>query len=227
MVAGLPASRAGDVRTQSGVRHQARLPRQSAGELLEGSQSADERLPAGRGLIQGKAAALDANYGTGHIILLGFRPQWRGQSHGTYKFFFNALYYNPSMAPEAPAREGGRGGRGGGNPQQAAWRREAEAVKTRTDPAAGSESRLLHGARPAGRGGGQETRDRARRVPARPPPLLEDLRAQVEDAAVARSRSHLHRAAQASSRSTCAPRISAPPNWKTCWINTNWRWCHE
>ena len=54
----------------------------------------------GADLIQGKAAAIDANYGTGHVMLLGFRPQWRGQSHGTYKFLFNALYYNPSMAPE-------------------------------------------------------------------------------------------------------------------------------
>ncbi len=54
--------------------------------------------------IEGKAAALDADYGKGHIIMLAFRPQWRGQSHGTYKFFFNALYYNPSMAPEGPAR---------------------------------------------------------------------------------------------------------------------------
>ena len=42
--------------------------------------------------IQGKAAAIDAAYGKGHILLLGFRPQWRGQSHGAYKFFFNALY---------------------------------------------------------------------------------------------------------------------------------------
>jgi hypothetical protein len=42
--------------------------------------------------IQGKAAAIDATYGKGRVLLLGFRPQWRGQSHGTYKFFFNALY---------------------------------------------------------------------------------------------------------------------------------------
>ena len=76
--------------------------------------------------IQGKAAALDANYGKGHIIMLGFRPQWRGQSHGTYKFFFNALFYNRRWRPQAPAGGGGRGGRGGGNAQQTAWRREAE-----------------------------------------------------------------------------------------------------
>jgi len=42
--------------------------------------------------IQGKAAALNVDYGKGHVILLGFRPQWRGQSQGTYKFFMNAFY---------------------------------------------------------------------------------------------------------------------------------------
>jgi len=132
--------------------------------------------------IQGKAAALDANYGSGHIVMLAFRPQWRGQSHGTYKFFFNALYYNPSMVQEAPAREGGRGG----NPQQAAWRREAETVKadlaklldqnrayfTARGPAAAEQGKLLENALDAFQ------RDRL--------PQLDDLRAQVEDAAVAR-----------------------------------------
>jgi hypothetical protein len=42
--------------------------------------------------IEGKAAALNVDYGKGHIVLLGFRPQWRGQSQGTYKFFMNAFY---------------------------------------------------------------------------------------------------------------------------------------
>ena len=54
--------------------------------------------------IQDKAAALDVSYGKGRVILLGFKPQWRGQSHGAYKFLFNALYYTSSMAPESAAR---------------------------------------------------------------------------------------------------------------------------
>jgi hypothetical protein len=32
------------------------------------------------------------DFGKGHVILLGFKPQWRGQSHAAYKFFFNAFY---------------------------------------------------------------------------------------------------------------------------------------
>jgi hypothetical protein len=47
---------------------------------------------AGPDRLQGKIAALQADYGKGHVLLLGFRPQWRGQSHAGYKFFFNALY---------------------------------------------------------------------------------------------------------------------------------------
>jgi hypothetical protein len=55
--------------------------------------------------IQGKAAALEVFYGDGRIFLFGFRPQWRGQSHGTYKLFFSAIYDSPASAkPTAPPR---------------------------------------------------------------------------------------------------------------------------
>jgi zinc carboxypeptidase len=41
--------------------------------------------------LQGRAAALDVEYGEGHIVLLGFRPQWRGQLFGTFRVIFNAI----------------------------------------------------------------------------------------------------------------------------------------
>ena len=47
---------------------------------------------AGPDRIEGKVAAVSVDYGKGHVILLGFKPQWRGQSHAAYKFFFNAFY---------------------------------------------------------------------------------------------------------------------------------------
>ena len=142
----------------------------------------------GADAIQGKAAALDANYGSGHIVILGFRPQWRGQSHGTYKFLFNALYYNPSMAPEATGGGGRGGGRGGGgNPQQSAWRREAESVKTEITRLAELNRTYFTARGPAAAEPGKQLeaaldtfqRDRI--------PLLDDLRAQVEDAAMVRA----------------------------------------
>jgi hypothetical protein len=47
---------------------------------------------AGPDKLQGKAAAVEADYGKGRILLLGFKPQWRGQSHAAYKFFFNTFF---------------------------------------------------------------------------------------------------------------------------------------
>jgi len=45
----------------------------------------------GEKYMNGKAAAVDAQLDAGHIILLGFRPEWRDQSFGTFKVLFNSL----------------------------------------------------------------------------------------------------------------------------------------
>jgi hypothetical protein len=47
----------------------------------------------GEKFLQGKAAALDVQLDAGHVILLGFRPEWRGQPFGTFKVLFNAAVY--------------------------------------------------------------------------------------------------------------------------------------
>jgi hypothetical protein len=40
-----------------------------------------------------KAAAVAMTYGKGKIVLLGFRPQHRAQTHGTFPFIFNAIWW--------------------------------------------------------------------------------------------------------------------------------------
>jgi hypothetical protein len=45
----------------------------------------------GERYLQGHAAALDAQLDAGHVVLLGFRPQWRGQPFGTFRVLFNAV----------------------------------------------------------------------------------------------------------------------------------------
>jgi Zinc carboxypeptidase len=44
-----------------------------------------------------KAAAVALTYGKGKIVLFGFRPQHRGQTHGTFPLVFNAIWW--SVAP--------------------------------------------------------------------------------------------------------------------------------
>ncbi len=64
--------------------------------------------------LNGYAAALDVHHGDGHVILLGFRPQWRGQPFGSFRVLFNSVLYGGELArtvdgsPEfwsAPAEE--------------------------------------------------------------------------------------------------------------------------
>jgi hypothetical protein len=65
------------------------------GEVLARYQATGSPLLSGYLLgerfLNTRAAALDIPHGDGHLILLGFRPQWRGQSFGTFRVVFNAL----------------------------------------------------------------------------------------------------------------------------------------
>ena len=47
----------------------------------------------GESYLNGKAAALDVPLGDGHVVLIGFRPEWRGQPFGTFRVLFNAALY--------------------------------------------------------------------------------------------------------------------------------------
>jgi hypothetical protein len=44
--------------------------------------------------IARKAAAVALSYGKGKLVLLGFRPQHRAQTPGTFPFLFGALYWS-------------------------------------------------------------------------------------------------------------------------------------
>jgi hypothetical protein len=56
-------------------------------------------------VLHDKDAALELAYGRGRILLYGFKPQQRGQAHGTYRYLFNALYLydNPPMPSDSPS----------------------------------------------------------------------------------------------------------------------------
>jgi hypothetical protein len=44
------------------------------------------------------------NHGDGHVILIGFRPQWRGQPVGTFRVVFNAALYGKAVAATVKPR---------------------------------------------------------------------------------------------------------------------------
>jgi hypothetical protein len=49
----------------------------------------------GEDAIANKAAMVSVEHGEGTVVLIGFRPQHRTQTHGTFKLFFNALLAVP------------------------------------------------------------------------------------------------------------------------------------
>lgn len=55
----------------------------------------------GEKYLHGYAASLDVQHGKGHVILHGFRPQWRGQPLGTYRVLLNSVLYGGELAKGA------------------------------------------------------------------------------------------------------------------------------
>ena len=44
----------------------------------------------GEKYMQGNAAAVDVRRDAGHVVLIAFQPEWRGQPQGTFRVVFNA-----------------------------------------------------------------------------------------------------------------------------------------
>ncbi len=57
---------------------------------------------AGGNRLADTLAAAEVPLGRGRVIVLGFRPQHRGQAWGTFKLVFNALYYAAARGAQAP-----------------------------------------------------------------------------------------------------------------------------
>ena len=55
----------------------------------------------GEQVIARKAAAVSVKHGAGKVVLIGYRPQHRDQTHGTFKMVFNALLNGPSSSTSA------------------------------------------------------------------------------------------------------------------------------
>jgi hypothetical protein len=52
--------------------------------------------------VNGYAAALEVQHGEGRVVMLGLKPQWRGQPFGTFKILFNAALYSSAVASQTP-----------------------------------------------------------------------------------------------------------------------------
>jgi hypothetical protein len=47
---------------------------------------------SGERQVLGKSIVVEAQHGAGKVVMYGFRPQFRGQTFGTFKLVLNAIY---------------------------------------------------------------------------------------------------------------------------------------
>jgi len=60
----------------------------------------------GEKYMRGYAAALDVKHARGHVVLLAFQPQWRGQPQGTFRVVFNSAFFGGAVAAQAGGTPG-------------------------------------------------------------------------------------------------------------------------
>jgi len=76
----------------------AKYPAQGS-PLRSGFLQGEERM-------RGYAAAVDVKRGNGHILLIAFQPQWRGQPHGTFRVVFNSAFFARDVSANAAGASG-------------------------------------------------------------------------------------------------------------------------
>jgi hypothetical protein len=97
---GMPAQSAAFL--DSAIAFETTAPASSTQRWVLATYPEDEQDILLSGWIQGaerltrKAAAVALTYGKGKIVLFGFRPQHRGQTHATFPLVFNALWWSVS-----------------------------------------------------------------------------------------------------------------------------------
>ena len=63
---------------------------------------------SGESAVEGRMILADVRLGKGRVVLFGFRPQFRAQSVGTFKFVLNAIYQAAARPLAGAAASGGR-----------------------------------------------------------------------------------------------------------------------
>ena len=56
--------------------------------------------------LQSYAAALDVKHGRGHVVLMAFNPNWRGQSTASFRMLVNTLFFGKDAADQSSTAPG-------------------------------------------------------------------------------------------------------------------------